>query len=182
MAKPMRRSSVVLGPEPCTRSTWCSDISPASSATSTPWPSGTSTAISWPRLRRLSACVAMLELVPQMAAGPEFHGAAGHRRIGERHPGGDDVAGAEPPVGRILVPGYVCRRARLLGEERGAPAQDVGADDVLDGIEDPGMARQLVGPGEEKMHLLAHVAAERPAQRALLRLQTVAIGARLGGR
>ena len=51
----MRRSAVVLGPEPCTSSTWCSDISPALSGTSTPSPSGTSTAISWPRVSRLSA-------------------------------------------------------------------------------------------------------------------------------
>ena len=126
--------------------------------------------------------VAMLELVLEMAARPELHGAAFDRCVGEGHPGGDDVVGAEPPVGRVLVPRHEGRRVRLLGEEGRAPAQDVGPDHVLDRVEDLGVARQLVGPGEQEVRLLAHVAAERPAQRALVRLQPVAVGPRLGRR
>ena len=44
-----------VGGEPCTIRTWCSDISPARSTMSTPRASSTSTSISWPRERRLSA-------------------------------------------------------------------------------------------------------------------------------
>ena len=126
--------------------------------------------------------VAMLELVLEMAARPELHGAAFDRCVGEGDPGGDHVVGAQPPIGRVLVPRHEGRRPRLLGEEGRAPAQDIRADHVLDSVEDPGMSRQLVGPGKEQVDLVAHVASERAAQRTLLRLQTVAIGARLGRR
>jgi len=44
------------------------------------------------------------------------------------------------------------------------------------------MSRQLVGPRKEQVDLVAHVASERAAQRTLLRLEAVAIGARLGRR
>ena len=44
------------------------------------------------------------------------------------------------------------------------------------------MPGKLVGPGEEQVDLVAHVAGERATQGALLFLQAVAIGARLGRR
>ncbi len=44
------------------------------------------------------------------------------------------------------------------------------------------MARQLVGPGEEQVHLVAHAAGERPAGRALVCLELVAIAVGLGRR
>ena len=124
--------------------------------------------------------VAMLDLLLEVAARPEFHRAAFDRRIGEGDPGGDHVVGAQPPIGRVLVPRHEGGRLRLLGEEGRAPAKNIGPDHVLHGIQDRGMPRQLVGPGEEQVNLVAHLAGERAAQGALLFLQPVAIGTRLG--
>jgi hypothetical protein len=47
----------------------------------------------------------------------------------------------------VLVPGGEGRRVRLLDEERAGPDQDVGADHVLDRVEDARMADQRVEPG-----------------------------------
>jgi len=59
--------------------------------------------------------------------------------------------------------------------------KDVGADHVLDCVEDGGMTGELVGPGEEQVHLVAHAAGQRRTGGALVRLQLVAVAARLGG-
>ena len=48
--------------------------------------------------------VAVLELVLEMAARPEFHRAAFDRRIGQSHPRRDHVRRRQPPIGRVLVP------------------------------------------------------------------------------
>src|SRR5664280_732133 len=53
MAMPMRRSSEGLGGEPCMRRTWCSDISQGPSSMTLALEVSTSTATSWPRVRRL---------------------------------------------------------------------------------------------------------------------------------
>ncbi len=49
----MRRSPEGLGGEPCTRRTWCSDISPGRSSITLACAGSTSTATSWPRVSRL---------------------------------------------------------------------------------------------------------------------------------
>src|SRR6266513_2430078 len=49
----MRRSNDGFGAEPCTRRTWCNDISPGRKFSGTDCDSSTSTAISWPRVKRL---------------------------------------------------------------------------------------------------------------------------------
>src|SRR5258706_16466719 len=54
-------------------------------------------------------------------------------------------------------------------------------DHVLDGIEDLRLVHQLVRPSEQQMHLVAPVALQRLAGLCLVRLQRVAIAARLGG-
>ena len=43
------------------------------------------------------------------------------------------------------------------------------------------VAGELVGPGEEQMHLVAHAAGDRPAGGALMRLELVAVDAGVGG-
>src|SRR5690349_10286094 len=84
----MRRSSEVLGGEPCTSRTWCSDISPGSRSSRTAFDWSTSTAISWPRVNRLclanvSRCGDLVELV---AAGDHLHRAVPGVRYGKGDP------------------------------------------------------------------------------------------------
>ena len=115
---------------------WCSDISPADIARPTAWRCR-------PRPRFLAAReqvvlvegVNVRQLVDPVAAGDHLHVAVLLADVGEGDPGGDHVVGLEPPVGRILVPGDEAGAVRLLDEEVGGPAQDVGADRVLDRVE-----------------------------------------------
>ena len=125
--------------------------------------------------------VAMRHLIQLVRRRDHPHGAVRRGAVGERHPGGDDVGRLQPPVGGILVPRDVAWIARLLDEERGAPAQDVGADDVLHRVEDARMADQVVQPGEQQMRLVPHGALHAAAAR-LERLQPAAQRTRLGAR
>ncbi len=149
----------------------------AFNGTSTPAPSGTSTAISWPRLSRLfssnvSRCLScFLRWLPgQNLMAPLSTGG-----IGKGNPRGDDLVGAEAPVGSVLVPRHEGRRARLLDEEGAAPAEDVGTDQILHRIEDGGMTGQIVRPGEQKMHLVPHVAGDRRARGPFMVFEPAAI-------
>ena len=100
--------------------------------------------------------IAMWHLIELVRAWDHTHRAVFCGAVGERDPCGDDVRRLQAPVGRVLVPRHVARVAPLLDKERGAPAQDVGADDVLHGIQDAWVADQVVQPGEQQMRLVAH--------------------------
>ena len=107
--------------------------------------------------------VEVRQLVDRVRARDELHVAVLRRRVGERDPGGDDVGRLEPPVGRVLVPGDEAGAARLLDEEVGGPAEDVGADHVGHRVEDRRMVDELVGPGEQQVRLVPQVALQRRA-------------------
>jgi hypothetical protein len=60
-------------------------------------------------------------------------------RVGQGNPGGDVLIRLDAEIGRILVPGGEGRAVRLLDEEGRGEHQDVGADQVLDRVENTRM-------------------------------------------
>src|SRR5471030_3101263 len=115
----------------------------------------------------------------EMRTRHKFHAAV--QEIGRRksHPYRHHVGRAQAPVGRILVPRHEAGIRRFLDEEAGAPAEEIWAEHILDRIEDPGLADQVVQPGEIEMGLVALVAADRSAGRGLMRFELGAQLARL---
>src|SRR6266849_7997687 len=175
----MRRSAERLGGDPWNMRTWCSDISPGWSTTSTARASSTSTMISCPRESRLpgakvSRCATCSVWVPAiMRIAPLVI------ELSEKATHAVTTSGS---LGRVLVPGHEGRIAGLLDEEARAPAEQVRAEDVLDRVQDARVADQLVEPGEEQMALVPELAAQRAAPLALDRLEPRAIAGRLLGR
>jgi hypothetical protein len=94
-------------------------------------------------------------------------------------PGGRDIRRGEAPISRILVPRDKGRIGRFLDKEIAAPAQDVGAEHILDGVQDPGVTHETGEKRKEEMRLVAQVAAERPAHLRLDRLELLAKRERL---
>jgi hypothetical protein len=82
----------------------------------------------------------------------------------------------------LLVPRHERRVVRLLDEEVGCPAEQVGAVQVLDRVDDPGVVDDLVEPGKKQVRLVAQVALERAAGALLERLELAADRHRLVGR
>src|SRR6184192_1396499 len=132
----MRRSNDGFGAEPCTSRTWCNDISPGRKFSGTDCDSSTSTAISWPRVKRLwrwnvSRCGIWSSLwLAGMTAIAPF---AALLRVSATQ--AVATSGEERPQYRILVPRDKGRIGRFLDKEIAAPAQDVGAEHILDGVE-----------------------------------------------
>ena len=118
-------------------------------------------------------------LVEFVGAGDDPHGAVGGGAVGEGDPGGDDVGGVEAPVCGVLMPGDEAGVVGFLDEKGTAPAQDVRADDVLDGIEDGWVADEVVEPGEQQVGFVAQFAGHR-AGVAFEGFQFVAQGVGLG--
>ena len=78
------------------------------------------------------------------------------------------------------MPGDKGRGVGLLDEEIGVPAQNVGAEHILDRVEDRRVADQIGEEREQQMRLVADVAAQRAAHAGLDGLECRADGARLG--
>ena len=74
---------------------------------------------------------------------------------------GEHEPGHHPDAGRILMPAVERRGARLLDAEDGVGEQDVGADQVFDGVEETRVAAQRVHPVEQQVGLDV----ERPLDR-----------------
>ena len=72
----------------------------------------------------------------------------------QRDPGRDDIRRRQSPVGAVLVPGNVRRVTGILREELRSPAQQIGAQDILDRIQDAGVPDQLVHPRVQQVRLL----------------------------
>ena len=104
----------------------------------------------------LAEGLAVGNLVELVGAGRKPHGAGFDGAGRKRDPGGDHVGGAEAPVGRVLVPGNECRVVRVLGEEERRPAEDVGAEQVLDGVEHRLVSDQPVERRHDQMGPVAH--------------------------
>ena len=121
----------------------------------------------------------MRHLVELVAGGDDRHRAVRRVARGQRHPGGRDIRRGEAPISRILVPRDKGRIGRFLDKEIAAPAQDVGAEHILDGVEDPRMTHEIGEKRKEEMRLVAQVAAERPAHLRLDRFELLAQGERL---
>src|SRR5215470_9086051 len=104
----------------------------------------------------------------------EFH-AAGHL-VGGRHrnPCGRYIGRIQPPIGRILMPGYKAGITRLLDEEAGVPAQNVRTQYVLDRIQNFGMPDHVVDPGKQHVAAVAHLALDRAARPRLIILELAA--------
>ena len=89
----------------------------------------------------------VVQLARGAAAREHLHAAGLGCRIGQRDPGADLLLRLQAEIGAVLVPGGEGGRVRLLDEEGAGPDQDIGADHVLDGVEDARMADQVVEPG-----------------------------------
>src|SRR5437879_8945827 len=72
------------------------------------------------------------------------------------------------------MPGHEARIMRFLDEEAGIPAQDVRAQQVLDGVQNLGMPDHVVDPGEEHMAAMAHLALDRASARGFIILEPAA--------
>ena len=122
----------------------------------------------------------MDQLLAAVAAGDHPDAAALGRRIAEGEPDRRLLVRVEPVIGRVLVPGHVGRIARSLEPEGRQVDQDVRAEQVLDRVQNRGMARELDQPGEDEVPLdaeplgrvdarLALVVLDPPAERAGVR-------------
>src|SRR5690349_18478491 len=76
------------------------------------------------------------------------------------------------------MPGDKAPVVRLLDEKARAPDQNVGTNDALDGVEDAGMAHDLIDPGQQQMAFRAQRSGGQPA-RGLDLLELAAIAASL---
>src|SRR5580704_66406 len=72
------------------------------------------------------------------------------------------------------MPGDESGIARLLDEEAGVPAQDIGPKQILDRVEDPGMADHVVDPGKQHVAAMAHLALDRATGPRLIVLELAA--------
>ena len=76
--------------------------------------------------------------------------------VGSRLADGDEgehEAGLHPDAGRILVPAVERRGAGLLDAEDGICEQDVGTDQILDGVGETRVATERVHPVEQQVGL-----------------------------
>src|ERR1700748_2996514 len=72
------------------------------------------------------------------------------------------------------MPGDEPGITRLLDEKAGVPAQDIRAEQVLDRIQDPGMADHLVDPGKQHVAAMAHLTLDRATGPRLIVLELAA--------
>ena len=126
---------------------------------------------------KVSTCC---EVVLRLRAGQELHAAALEVGGRQRDPGGHDVILAQAPVERILVPGHEAGAVRLLDEEVGGPAEQIGAEHILGGVDDLGMMHQLVDPGEQQVRLVPPVSLQGRAGLGLVLFEAAAIVRHLG--
>ena len=120
-------------------------------------------------------------MILRLRAGQELHAAALEVGGRERHPGGHHRVLAQTPVEGILMPGYEPGAVRLLDEEIRGPAEQIGPQHILGGIDDPGVVHDLVDPGEEQVRLVPPVALQRSPGRGLVPLEAAAIAGHLSG-
>ena len=99
----------------------------------------------------------MLLVGPFVAAGHDAHASVFGGRVGEREPQREHVVGGEPVIGRILMPRHKLAVLRVLEPERRQIEQDVGTDQVLDGIENLRVMGDLFEPLEREMAFDADV-------------------------
>ena len=115
-----------------------------------------------------------------MGAGHDAHCAIGNVALRKRNPCGHDVGVGKAPVSRVLVPGNVSRVVRLFDEEARPPDQQIGAEDVFDGVEDARMADELVGPFEHHVRFVAKRRFHDQAMIEFERLDLLPVGVGLG--
>src|ERR1700761_8506326 len=116
-----------------------------------------------------------------MGAGDELHAARYFVRRRHRDPRGRHVRRTKSPIGRVLMPRDKTGIARFLDKEGRVPAQDIGPEQILDRVEDLGMADHLVDPGEQHVAAMAHLALDRAAALGLVILELAAETGDLAG-
>ena len=93
----------------------------------------------------------MMHQTVVMAAGYYLHAAALRRAFRERHPGRDLLFRLEAEIGSVLVPADISVIARVLEPHRQRINQDVRPDQGFHRVQDGGMARDFVHPGEHEV-------------------------------
>src|SRR5579864_5785908 len=124
--------------------------------------------------------VAVRQLVELVALWDHRHRTVRRVTRRQRHPGGRDLRRREAPIGRILVPRDEGGVPRLLDEKIGGPAEKVGAEQILDRVEQRRMAYQVGEKREDEMRFVAQIAAQRPAEACLGRFKLMVQPGRLG--
>ena len=121
--------------------------------------------------RHLPVRVAHQTERPDLALRPgdDAQAAVVRRRLADGDEG-EHEPGLHPDTGRVLVPAVEGRGAGLLDAEDGVREQDVGADQILDGVEQPRVAAQPVDPVEQQVGLDVERPADRFGPRLLERL------------
>ena len=109
------------------------------------------------------------ELSQLVGAGQKLHAAVfdSHRR--QRDPHRQDLARVMTEIGVVLMPADIVTAAALFGPDGVVIQHDVGADDILDNVEQGGTGRHLVYPGKAKIELgLAAAGLQRAGRLGLL--------------
>ena len=122
--------------------------------------------------------LAVGQVRPYMAARDAAHAPAFNGRRRKRYPCAHQVVGVYAPVLAVLVPRDKLPGMRLLDPPLGAPAQDVGADQILHCIDQARGADQIREPAKQQMALEAFRSLERPLVLRLKGFECAAHGRR----
>src|SRR5215831_17131053 len=116
-----------------------------------------------------------------MRARDDAHGTVLRPALTQRDPRSHDGIGLEAPVGEVLMPGNEALVPWLLDEEASAPHQNIRPDETLHGVEDVGVAHDLVHPREQQI-AFGTQPASRQASRGLDSLEPLTIALSLRAR
>src|SRR6266849_5347539 len=124
---------------------------------------------------------AMGQLPATVTAGQKLHAAVLCRRIGEREPRGDVHVRAQSEIRGVLMPGGDRRAFGLLDEPRRGVHEDIGTDEILDGVQDRRLSSERMHPGQEDVRAgpvarIRPIGRERSADGLFERLEFPAIG------
>jgi len=97
--------------------------------------------------------VAMLQHVQFVGARHKAHAAMFTPGRPQGDPDRDEVVAGKSPVAQVLMPAHIGRTLRFLGKKGGAPDQNVGPDQFLNGVQNHWIAHQIVGEPEHDMPL-----------------------------
>ena len=96
----------------------------------------------------------MAELAKPVGSERHFHATGFDRRVAQPQPGRYLlVIGLKGEIGSVLVPVHKCAVAGVFGKDGRGKDTDIGADEVLDGVQDTGVVSQFVGPFEKQVRL-----------------------------
>jgi len=88
-----------------------------------------------------------------LRSGHKLHATVLDRRGGDRHPGGQHLAGIVTKIGIVLMPADIGPIAAALEPDGIVIEHDIGADQILYRIQQSGLGSHFVDPGEAQIEL-----------------------------